>query len=167
MNVANPTFGEVAHRELPVLYRVAKRMVQNDAMAEDLVGQTILLAHRNWQKFDGRFPRSWLIKLMRNEWLNSQRKAHVKAEIAIEAVSEPSDEGFWCEISVQLDAKTILEAIDQLPEEYRLAVTLCDVEEMAYEEASEALAVPIGTIRSRLFRGRKILRSRLAHLESP
>jgi RNA polymerase sigma-70 factor (ECF subfamily) len=153
-------------REIEVLYRVATRMTLNPTVAEDLVGQTMLLASSNWNSFDGRFPRSWLIQIMRNEWRNVMRKPGARRETPLEDAFEPSDEGFWEEIEVKLDAKTILESLDKLPEEYRLAVTLCDVEEMAYEEAAEALGVPVGTIRSRLFRGRKLLRSRLTHLDA-
>src|SRR5205085_1078544 len=113
----------------PVLYRVARRFTLNSTTAEDLVGQTLVKAHEHWGAFDGRYPRSWMLQIMRNEWLNLRRKQAVRAEIDLEGVSEPSDENFWCAIEVKLDAETIMAAIDHLPEEYRLAVTLCDVEE--------------------------------------
>ena len=65
-----------------------------------------------------------------------------------------------------MEFKQVVAALDELPEEYRVAVTLCDMEEMTYESASEALGVPIGTIRSRVFRGRRILRHKLVALYS-
>jgi RNA polymerase sigma-70 factor (ECF subfamily) len=163
-NVSKGKFGDVLHRELPVLYRVAKRITRRETDAEDLVGQTLFLAHKNWGQFDGRYVRSWLIRIMRNEWQNQRRKAGSRPEVELESMAEPSDEGFWWDIQVQIDAKTIIATLDELPDEYREAVTLCDVEEMSYEEAAEALGVPVGTIKSRLFRGRKLLRSKLAHL---
>lgn len=74
------------------------------------------------------------------------------------AVEEP----FWDAVLWKAQADRILEELDKLPNEYRLAVTLCDLEQMTYEEAAEALEVPIGTIRSRVFRGRSMLRAKLA-----
>ncbi len=158
-------FSVVIDRELSVLYRVAKRLTLNPTHAEDLVGQTMLLAATHWENFDGRYPRSWLIQILRNEWMNTVRKGKVRREVDIDAVLEPAEDDFWCAIDHSLDAETIIAALDKLPEEYRLAVTLCDVEELSYDEAAMALGVPVGTIRSRLFRGRKILRSRLVHLD--
>lgn len=151
----------VLERELEVLYRVAKRMTLNDTDAEDIVGQTLLNAYRNWQDFDGKHARSWLIKILHNEWLALLRKRKVRGEVDIENSVEPADEDFWKAIDVQMDIKDVVKALDDLPEEYRVAVTLCDLEEMTYESASEALGVPIGTIRSRVFRGRRILRHKL------
>jgi RNA polymerase sigma-70 factor (ECF subfamily) len=155
-------FGDVARAELPVLYRVARRFTLDSTIAEDLVSQTLVKAHEHWHEFDGRYARSWMLQIMRNEWLNLRRKQAIRQELPYDSVAEPSDEQFWCAIEVKLDAETVLEAIDNLPEEYRLAVTLCDVEEMKYEEAAEVLMVPVGTIRSRLFRGRRMLRNWLA-----
>ncbi len=151
----------VLERELEVLYRVAKRMTLNDADAEDIVGQTLLNAYRNWDTFDGKHARSWLIKILNNEWLMLLRKRKVRQEVDIENSVEPADEDFWKAIDVQMDIKDVVKALDDLPEEYRVAVTLCDLEELTYETASEALGVPIGTIRSRVFRGRRILRHKL------
>lgn len=155
------TFAEYAETDLPTLLRVAQRMTRNPVVAEDLVGQTILTACKNWDQFDGRYPRSWVIQLMRNEWMNMNRKAFVKKEMAYENVQEPSDDRFWEPIETQIEVEQIMNALDDLPEDYRMAITLCDVEEMSYEQAAESLNVPLGTIRSRLFRGRKLLRSRL------
>lgn len=158
-------FATVIERELEVLYRVAKRLTLDPTKAEDLAGQTMLLAARAWDSFDGQHPRSWLIKIMKNEWMNQIRKAKIRRETNIDDVAEPGDDNFWGEVDATLEVQVIIETLDRIPEEYRLAVTLCDVEEMSYEEAAEALGVPIGTIRSRLFRGRKILRSKLVSLQ--
>lgn len=155
-------FGEVARDQLPVLYRVAKRMTYNETVAEDLVGTTLVTAHRLWPTFDGEHPRSWLIKLMRNEWHNLRRREEIRSTVSFDVVGEVSDECFWHEIGVQLDAKTLLAAIDRLPEDFGMVVTLCDVEELSYEETASILDIPIGTVRSRLFRARKLLRSTLA-----
>jgi RNA polymerase sigma-70 factor (ECF subfamily) len=154
----------VLDRELEVLYRVARRMTLNDSDAEDIVSQTILNAFKHWNDFDGTYARSWLIRILHNEWLYLLRKRRTRSEVDIEAVGEPADENFWRAIDVQMDFKEVVRALDDLPDEYRIAVTLCDMEEMNYEEAANILGVPIGTIRSRVFRGRRILRHKLVAL---
>lgn len=158
------SFESVALRELETLYRVAKRMTFNSAEAEDLVGNTFLIACRIWDRFDGRHPRSWLIKILRTEFLQTRRKASFSRESSLEDVAEPEDESFWKAVEVKLDTETILAAIDELPEEFRLAIILCDVEEMDYAEAAIALDIPAATLRTRLFRGRKKLQAKLVSL---
>lgn len=160
-----PNFEATLLSELPVLYRVARRLTLQESDAEDLVSQTILQAHKLWPTFDGQFPRSWLIRVMRNDWLNHVRKSKVRASVAITDVSEPSDNEFWCPIDRNLDHEEVLGAIDQLPEDFRIVLCLCDIEEMTYDEAAETLMIPVGTVRSRLFRARRILRSQLVHLD--
>ena len=163
---AKESAATVLERELEVLYRVARRMTGNDTDAEDIVSQTLLNAYKNWDSFDGRHPRSWLIRILNNEWLYMLRKRKTRKETDFETTGEPADENFWKAIEVQMEFKQVVAALDELPEEYRVAVTLCDMEEMTYESASEALGVPIGTIRSRVFRGRRILRHKLVALYS-
>ena len=154
----------MARAELATLYRVAVRLCGNSEDAEDLASQTILNAHRAWESFDGAYPRSWLIKILKNEFLAMRRKRGGAGNVSIGQIPEPSDEGFWEEVSWNAVGDNILRELDKLPEEYRLAVSLCDVEEMSYEEAAVALEIPIGTVRSRLFRGRRLLRAKLAHI---
>lgn len=157
-----PRFEDVVDRELATLYRVAKRLTLNETDAEDLVGQALLLGARGWDAFDGRHPRSWLIRVMRNEFLATRRKASFGRETAFEEGMEPSDDGFWHEVSWRAVGDQVLAELDKLPEEYRIAVTLVDVEEMDCNEAAEALGVPPATVRTRVFRGRKLLQARLA-----
>jgi RNA polymerase sigma factor (sigma-70 family) len=73
-------------------------------------------------------------------------------------------EDVWIALDNRLLSSSIVEELDRIPDEYRLAVTLCDMEELSYEEAAQALGVPVGTVRSRLFRGRHMLRERLTAL---
>jgi RNA polymerase sigma-70 factor (ECF subfamily) len=157
-------FDEAARRELPVLYRVALRLTRHEADAEDLVGQVLLQAHKAWATFDGRYVRSWLIRILKNEFYHSRRKPGAMGNLNLEMVEEPSDDGFWEQVSWNAVGENILRELDKIPEEYRLAVALCDVEEMSYEEAAQALEVPVGTVRSRLFRGRRLLRAKLVHI---
>lgn len=163
-NPPGRSFESVARGELGTLYRVALRMCGKPEDAEDLVSQTILNAHRAWHTFDGAYARSWLIKILKNEFLAMRRKKGGAGNVSIDQIQEPSDEGFWEEVGWSAVGDNILRELDKLPEEYRMAVSLCDVEEMSYEEAALALDIPIGTVRSRLFRGRRLLRAKLAHL---
>ena len=152
--------------EIPVLYRVARRITGNDADAEDAVGQTLMAAVKAWDRFDGQHARSWLIKILKNECFVISRKRGKRLETDISIVAEPATEDFWQAVDWTLVGDHLLEALDDLPTEYRLAVALCDVEQMGYEEAAEALEIPVGTLKSRIFRGRKLLRSRLIAFET-
>ncbi|MFM9874002.1 MAG: RNA polymerase sigma factor [Fimbriimonadaceae bacterium] len=166
MNAATqkPTVSDVLQRELDLLYRVARRLTGNDPDAEDLVSQTIEIAFKNWDKFDGQHPKSWLITILRNEFYQSLRKSKRRAETTFEESHEPIEEDFWQEIDRKLQVDKILEAVDSLPDDYREVITLCDIEELTYDEAATILKIPIGTIKSRLFRGRKQVRSILIAL---
>ncbi len=158
------TFEEVVGKELATLYRVARRLTLNGPEAEDLVGQTLLNAAKAWSKFDGQYPRSWLLKILKNEHLGSLRKSAARPVTVSIGDRDAYDDGPWNAVDWQIVGSNIIEELDRLPEEYRLAVALCDVEEMSYEEAALAMSIPVGTVRSRLFRGRRILRNRLASL---
>ncbi|CAN5356578.1 RNA polymerase sigma factor [soil metagenome] len=152
---------DVIERELEVLLRVARGITGNDAVAEDMVSQAISIAFQKWDAFDGRHARSWLIQIVRNEWLQHLRKSGTRREVAVDLVAEPSDEGFWKAVDEKIEAQNILSELDALGEDYRLAILLCDVEQLSYDEAAQSLSIPLGTLQSRLFRGRKMLRARL------
>ncbi len=159
---SKPKFEKVVDEELAVLYRVARRLALNDTDAEDLVSQTLYLAAKAWERFDGEHVRSWLIQILRNEHLGRIRKSARHPEVALEDVHELSEDGFWVKIDHQLIHSEILIVVDKLPEEYRLAVVLCDIEGMTRQDAATALEISEGTINSRLHRGRNILRAQLA-----
>lgn len=161
---SKPNFETVALAELPVLYRVARRMTHDSSAAEDLVGTTLMKAAAGWSAFDGRFPRSWMIRIMQNaRSREASKQASQPLQVPIEdADSQPND--IWRDLDNRLLSGSIIQELDNLPEEYRLAVTLCDMEELSYDEAAEAMSVPVGTVRSRLYRGRQQLRDRLAVL---
>jgi RNA polymerase sigma-70 factor, ECF subfamily len=156
------SFESKVRSELPVLYRVARRLCGCPTEAEDLVGQTLMKACRGWDGFDGRFLRSWLIQILRREFYDRRRQANAAPLVLDLEEIDLVDDGDWSAVDWKLAAERILDELDRLPEEYRLAVQLCDVEEMSYEEAAEAMEVPIGTVRSRLYRGRAQLRQRLS-----
>ena len=157
-----PDFEKAALSELPLLYRVARRYAMNAAEAEDLVGQTLLSAARAWDNFDGRHTRSWLITILKNEHLKTIRQKSSRPKtIGFEESGEVSEGDLGSEIDQRAFVEDILRELDSLPEDFRMAVALCDVEQMSYEDAAEALGIPIGTVRSRLFRGRRALREKL------
>jgi RNA polymerase sigma-70 factor (ECF subfamily) len=149
--------------ELPVLLRVACRMTKNTSIAEDLVGQTVLQALTHREQFQGRFMRSWLIRIMHR--LHWRDRRSTKSLETIPLTAEVIDEkSVWPTVRDRVFEEVLLIQLDCLPEEFRLALALCDMEGLSYEEASVALSIPIGTVRSRLSRGRKLLRQRLENL---
>lgn len=156
-----PEFETAVRPELPLLYRVARRMTSHADEAEDLVQQTLIKAYRGWDRFDGGFLRSWLMRIMRNEMAYQKRREAAGLQTSELNEDLGGDDGLWDAVAWRDQAQRILEELDRLPPEYRLAVTLCDVEEMSYEEAAEAMDVPIGTVRSRVSRGRSMIRLRL------
>ena len=157
-----PDFEKAALAELGLLYRVARRYAMNATDAEDLVSQTLLAAAKAWDSFDGKHVRSWLITILKNEHLKTLRyRASRPKTVGIEDSFEVSGESPSDEIDQRAFVEDILRELDSLPEDFRMAVALCDVEQLSYEDAAAALGVPIGTIRSRLFRGRRALREKL------
>jgi len=167
INLFRPKFERCVEPELPVLYRVAKRMTSSSENAEDLVSQTLLQAFRAWASFDGRFLRSWLIVIMRRE-RNRLYREPSRVDLEIDELDQiPDHVVTWDLVSDRLQAAEIRAAIDQLETGYRLAICLCDVEGMSYEEAAAALEVPIGTVRSRLSRARAAVRRSLSSQFSP
>ena len=147
--------------ELAVLYRVARRMGASAEESEDLVQSTLLKAYQAWEGFDGRYLRSWLIRILRNERLMAIRSERPQSSLDENAEGEVADGPFWDELTWRLEAERILRELGSLPDIYQVAIQLIDVEQLTYDEAAQVMDVPIGTVRSRLFRGREMLRNRL------
>lgn len=154
---------------LDLLYRVALRLSGNPASAEDLVQDTVLKALRAWGQFrEGTNARGWLLTILRNTFINDyRRRRREPAQVDIE-VANPADflvdrtgsdpEGEFFQVLVD---DRIVAAIDALPEEFREVVVLSDVEGLGYAQIAEMLGVPVGTVKSRLFRGRRQLQAAL------
>jgi len=147
--------------EMGRLYRVARRLTKNGDGAADLVGTTLLTAFKTCSRFDGRFPRAWLIKIMRNHYLHTTREPTVAAPLSsfCNHITDPRAHAAFLD---RIHALDVIAALDKLPDEFRMAIVLCDMEEFDYREAAAALELPVGTIRSRLSRGRKMLQNHLA-----
>ncbi|MCC5953498.1 MAG: RNA polymerase sigma factor [Acidimicrobiia bacterium] len=145
--------------------RVARSLSGNTADAEDLVQETLLRAYRSIERFDGRYPRAWLLTIMRNANINRARRRRPQLQRDPDtAPEEVADDGRSAEDDVVdpvLDA-ALDDALAALPLVYRRAVELVDMAGLSYREAAEALGVRQGTVMSRLHRGRQRLRERLA-----
>lgn len=152
--------------ELPVLLRVARRITGHATDAEDLVQETLLRAYRSIDRFDGRYPRAWLLTILRRTWLNMTRRKRPRLlanEDDISAIPAPGADGRSGEEQVLdglLDPELVT-ALARLPESQRRVVVLVDIDGLSYREAAEALGIPAGTVMSRLHRARKRLRTRL------
>ncbi len=159
-----PDFETAMRGELPVLYRVARRLTKNEDEAADLVQQAVLKAFGAWKRFDGKHLRSWLIKILRNENLMRLRSDRRTEMVELQEDSA-IDGGLWDELVWRDQARRALFELDFLADEFKLAIVLCDIEQMSYEEAALAMDVPLGTVRSRLSRARAQLRRRLESTE--
>lgn len=145
------------------VFRVAMRMLRDQAKASDAVQETYLVAWKSFHRYErGTNCRAWLFQILFNvvrherrnwfKWLTGAKED--VADVAVLTAAEP--------VAVHLEDKAILAALDRIPEQFRAVVLLVDVEEMSYKETSSILGVPIGTVMSRLSRGRTLLRSQLA-----
>ncbi|MEE9132549.1 MAG: sigma-70 family RNA polymerase sigma factor [Gemmatimonadota bacterium] len=154
---------------LDTLYNVALRLCGNASDAEDLVQDTVTKAYRAWDKYQrGTNCRAWLVTIMRNTFINqfrreSRRPSSVQFDAVedisvFESVQDRDPEGSFFHSIVDDEVK---QAIQDLPEEFRIPVVLSDVEGLSYAEIAEILDLPVGTVKSRLFRGRRRLQQRL------
>lgn len=172
-------FEETAMGHIDSLYNMALRLVLNKEEAEDLVQETYLRAYRFFDTFQkGTNIKAWLFKILRNTFINKYRKTvNLPNEFFYEdvetlnsnlaysqenAVEEAADtlEGKYADLT-NLMEDDVKRAVDSLPLEYREAILLSDVEGLSYKDIAEITSVPIGTIKSRLNRGRKLLQKSL------
>jgi len=135
-------------------------MTGSSAMAEEATQEAFLAVLECGARFDPARAafRTWLIGVARNKTLHLLRKEPTLAPLDESA----GDDTLWTELSRARTREMVRRAVLALPVPFREAVVLCDLEELSYEEAAEALGCPVGTVRSRLNRGRKALLDRLA-----
>ena len=161
---------------LDALYRTGLRMTKNPADAEDLVQEACLKAYRYFDRFeDGSNLRAWMFKILTNLFINRYRKqskeptqveydeaedyylySQMKASGAVSEHHGPEKDLFDRTLGTDVS-----KAIDELPDDFRIVVVMAFVEGLSYEEISVALGVPMGTVKSRLHRGRKMLQKTL------
>jgi len=154
---------------LDLLYRVALRYTREPARAEDLVQDTMLKAYRAWDRFElGTSARAWLLAIMRNTFINLYRREKREPvtmdldNVEIDPIHNPAEEsdpeGAFFDRIVD---ENILRALDDLPSEFREVMILSDVEGFPYAEIAATLGIPVGTVKSRLFRARKLMQANL------
>lgn len=171
---SQPLFEEQALPLLDQLYGGAMRLTRNPQDAEDLIQETYLKAYKNFDSFkQGTNLKAWLYRIMTNTYINSYRKA--KRRPAESSADDLSDFQLYTTAghdstgleSAEVEAlklmpdSAISEAMNDLPEDYRMVVYYADVVGLAYKEIAEIMDTPLGTVMSRLHRGRKLLRGAL------
>lgn len=157
---------------MDVLYNFALRTTGNEDDARDLLQETFLKAYRFWDKYEkGTNIRAWLFRIMKNSYINRYRKETKEPD----KVDYEDIENFYNTIRAEstdpndlqeqlygnLLGDEVTKALQSLPDDFRTVVILCDIEGLTYEEIAEFVECPIGTVRSRLHRGRKLLQEKL------
>ena len=168
-DAADDAFAAEALSHIDSLYGTAMRLTRRAPDAEDLVQETYLKAFRAWRQFErGTNLKAWLFTILHNTYRNMRRHAgrnpvDVDSEAVEEAVdlaaAEQTPEQLLTRATLDVDLQRALEA---LPDAFRQAVWLRDVEEFAYAEIASMLDIPMGTVMSRISRGRRMLYERLA-----
>ena len=140
------------------LYRVACQLAGGDR-AEDLTQETYLKAWTHFDQFDPSTNcRAWLYRILHNTWISQWRKTRLELPVAdIAEVAEEPSYDWEAERLGQVLSTDVQAALAQVPENYRFAVLLADVEEFTYQEIAVAMDCPIGTVMSRINRGRRML----------
>lgn len=154
--------------ELELLYAMAMRLTRNPHEAEDLVQDTLLRAYRALDRFDGRYPRAWLLTILRNTNINRGRKKtpsllfdpdHTLGQLT--ASGADGREGPAETALDRIADPALVAALRGLSEDHQAVVALVDIDGLSYKEAADLLDVPVGTVMSRLHRARRRLRDAL------
>jgi len=157
-----PTWEAVARTHGRFLYNVAYRLTGNDDDAFDLVQEALLRVRKGLETYRPGSMEGWLSRIVTNVFLDEVRR---KRRRPIEVLPEdperllPSSPG--ADEATESLPDDVQAALRRLPEDFRMAVVLCDVVGLSYEEIADALSVPVGTVRSRIHRGRRLLRAAL------
>lgn len=159
-------FNEFVVPQLDILYRTARSLTRTPSDAEDLVQETLLRSFRAIERFDGRYPKAWLLTIMRNANINRARKKTPDLlddpELTFERSVRHADT-----VTPEDDVvdptfdSAVQDAFDRLSDDFRNVVELVDLNGLSYAEAAELLDVPVGTVMSRLHRARKRIRDDL------
>jgi RNA polymerase sigma-70 factor (ECF subfamily) len=163
--VSAAIFEDLAMPLFDQLYNFARWLTQDTAEAEDLVQETYAKALRGFSSFQmGTNFRAWIYRILRNSFLSS--RTGLRTMVALDGESDemllPAESTTPENIVIeQANRETVQQALADLPVPFREILLLCEVEEMSYQEIAETLAIPMGTVMSRLFRARKALRELL------
>lgn len=160
------TFEEQLMGQMDALYNLALALTRNKTEAEDLVQDTALRAFRYYHQFEpGSNFKAWILTIMRNHFINNYRKKtrepfHVDYDTVAFGVAAPEISG----AAEEIFGERIQNALDDLPEELRTVVTLFYVEDLSYKEIAVVMKCPIGTVMSRLYTARQMLKNQLAQI---
>ncbi len=173
----SPDFEKLVLEHLDMLYAVALRLTRNTADAQDLTQNTVVKALRFHEKFEeGTYIKAWLLTILRNTFINEYRRKARRPTFVELTGTEPSDDtspdpalGYEPSNTATADSEELLEllddevklAVESLPDDFRNAVIMADLKDMSYKEIASSMNCPLGTVMSRLYRGRKLLRERL------
>ena len=163
-------FEEQVLEHMDMLHAVALRLTRNSADAEDLTQNTLVKALRFHEKFkEGTYIKAWLLTILRNTFINEYRKrsrtplsVELTGTEAADPAALPTGEQDRLHNMMELLDDEVRLAVEELPEDFRNAVIMADLEEKSYKEIADFMGCPIGTVMSRLYRGRKILRDKLS-----
>ena len=160
-------FEKQAERVFPSLFGTALRLTRSREEAEDLAQEAIVRAYEAFERFDGTNFKAWMLRILTNLYINKYRQRQRGPQLGSldeEGVIEPTGpEEDLPDRAVfdNLVGAEVEEALAKVPADFRIAVLLSDVEGMSYQEIADITGVPIGTVRSRIARGRAILRKNL------
>jgi len=167
-------FEQTAIPHMPRLHSYALKLTMNSEDAKDLLQETYLKAYRFWNKFEeGTNIKAWLYRIMKNSFINQYRvkanepkkieydEAHFFYDTPHHQLFDPKDQKG--KSFDEIFGDEIMQSIESLPYTFRMVVLLSDVEELTYAEIAKKISCPVGTVRSRLHRGRKILQQQLFH----
>jgi RNA polymerase sigma-70 factor, ECF subfamily len=157
-----PDLVELVDRHYAVVYRYAFRMTGSAADAEDVTQQAFMTAQRKLSQLrEPEFARSWLIAIARNTYLKTLRSRPNEPHVSLDAVGDPAETAG----ETPVDGERLQAALNELPEEFRTPLILYYFNELSYKDVAQALDLPIGTVMSRLARGKAHLRRRLTTID--
>jgi len=145
---------------LDAAYNLARWLCHDDSAAQDIVQESCLRAFKAMGQFDEQYPRAWLLTIVRNQsysWLKKSARQVRLNDLEDDALIELSDATDMA-MEMRQDIGAVRSAIAELPEVFREVIVLCDIEGLPYAQIAEMVSVPIGTVMSRLSRGRGMLK---------
>lgn len=166
-NPKRDRFERMAEEVFPSLFGSALRLTRDREDAQDLTQEAIIRAYEAFDRFDGRNFKAWMLRILTNLYINRYRQRQREGlgqSMDEEGAPEPAADLSQVPDRMMFDhlmGGEVEAALAKVPTDFRIAVLLSDVEELSYEEIAEATNVPIGTVRSRIARGRAILRREL------